>query len=212
MSDFLNEMSAAAYVAGISPLATRTFGKLLSSDAPRYDDLDADFVVILIPRSAICRTQHGGDVAARCRRIIVDLIQKQLESGRHAICYGSPQLPVWESEEFLILMNDSRLHHTRLRWCQMGARDPVTNLGFRLIARFLSTMQLWTGDPAKSAHCRCTDHADLSVVSEDGVKAARQLSSHWRVMHYFILSLARSGRPGRPVLEREGARLKTEHI
>ena len=207
IGDFINDMNVAAYVAGISPLTTRTYSKLLSSDAPREDTLAADHLFVLLPRSTTCSTQHAGDVAARCRRLIVRLLMSQLESGRQAVCYGSAVSPVWSSEEFAQILKDPRLHDTRLRWCQLGAKDPVTGLGFRLVTRLLSTMELWAGDPAISAHCRCSDHATLDTVPQDGGKAARYLSLQWRVMHFSILSLAISSRPLRPEI-REGTRPK----
>ena len=201
-------MAVAAYVCGISPLTTRTFTKLLSSDAPREDTLAADHLFVLLPRSMTCSTQHDGDVEARCRRLIVRLLRSQLESGRQAVCYGSAVSPVWSSEEFAEILKDPRLHQTRLRWCQLGARDPATGLGFRLVTRLLSTMELWAGDPARSAHCRCADHLALTDVPQDGGKAARYLSIQWRVMHFSILSLALGGRPLRPEAKREGTRPK----
>ena len=107
-------------------------------------------------------------------------------------------------------LRDPRLFQTRFRWCQLGAIDSASGLGYDLVVQLMSTMQLWAGDSSLSAHCRCAGHAALTTVPGGGVKAARHLSEQWRVMHYSIFLLALTGRPLRPEFRSEGTRPKLQ--
>ena len=107
-----------------------------------------------------------------------------------------------------MVIGDSRVHHSRFRWCNIIDRTAATqSKSTRSVTRVVSSMPLWAG-PSGAEHwctCRFDRHASAKDIV-GGVKNAKLRDQCWAEVAHYLIALAISGTPLTPRTRRWGAR------
>ena len=81
--------------------------------------------------------------ASSTRRLVVALIETQLQHGGHFAMYGNPLWWTWDGRQAPEFKKYYQAWYlTEFRWCNMGIFDPKTGQGFGSKTRVLSSVPL----------------------------------------------------------------------